>query len=284
MKIVITGGSGFIAKKFIESRNLDDKILNIYRNSISDSELVQNYHWDKNAENLTRVLSDFKPDIIFHLATNYSARDELINFPASIDTSLLLTSILSYYSNENSCPIVLFSTRFSSLKNGNPINFYSLMKKFESKIAKYFLGEQNLCTFLEIGDAYGEDDNRGKLITEVAKSKVSNNKFSIRSPENLVYPVHVEDIVELLNQICVDVVPAPGSYEVIGPDGELRISQLLELAGVKWDIDQSLQGRSIDNYLAASKVSLPNYPNFNPKIHFEKGFNSLVSYLASESQ
>ena len=131
MKILVTGGCGFIGTNFIYSQINNNHILNIdkltYAGNLSNLEPLnghKNYQFLKgdicNSSFISKTLIDFNPDIIVHFAAE-SHVDKSINSPMTfvntniVGTATLINAALNYCKNLilNSSMLVL--TKFSAL-------------------------------------------------------------------------------------------------------------------------------------------------------------------------
>ena len=98
-KILVTGATGFIGSRLAHRLIKEGFELGIIKREKSDTWRIKDilgkittYDADlKDTEKISKVISDFKPDIIFHLATYYAVDHKPEEIPLMIEKNILGT-------------------------------------------------------------------------------------------------------------------------------------------------------------------------------------------------
>ncbi|KUK72202.1 NAD(P)-dependent oxidoreductase [Methanobacterium sp. 42_16] len=214
-KILITGATGFIGshltskllKKEYKVGIIKRKNSNLWRiKDILDKLTV--YDTDiSNTEKVMEVFSDFKPDIVIHLATYYAVDHESYEIPLIINTNVTGILNLLEASKENSVDLFINTSscfvygvsddKISEDDELNPLNLYAL-SKIESEQACAFYSEKyglKTITF-RVFPPYGPADNPRKLIPFIIKNLLNNDLLEMTSGKQRWDFIYVEDVAD----------------------------------------------------------------------------------------
>ena len=213
-RILITGASGFIGSHIIKRLGkvntlavimLDDEHSVRLKGSLTN---IKRYNVKlENTEEILKVINDFKPDVIFHLASIYAVNHKSEQIKPLIETNILGISNLleaavankvELFVNTSTCFVYDKST--SKVKENyplKPVNLYGLTKICTEQLCDYFSGNYGLnCLTLRIFPPYGPNDNKRRLVPFVVDNCLLNNEIKLTSGEQKWDFVYVEDIVD----------------------------------------------------------------------------------------
>lgn len=203
-KILITGASGFIGSFILKNLNKNYFYYIIARDksklSKNRNSLIIKY---KNYNQLNNKLKKIKVDLVIHCATHYVKFHNYNDLKKMVDSNILLGNIiLENIKNIGAKKIINFSTTWidgNGLKN-NPKNLYAAYKSSFNNILKYYqINNPNIKFYnLMIGDTFGINDKRIKLINVLKKNYHLNKTTNIVSKNLYINLLNVEDLCSAL--------------------------------------------------------------------------------------
>lgn len=226
MKILITGGSGFIGIPVLNAliKNIEDvTILNLTRNSlVSYSKQVENYKCDLLSPKtyLSRV-EDFAPEVVIHLAW-----EGIPDFSLEMCTKnvLLSISLIENVTKLKSCKKIIVTG--SCFEYNNKIG---ICNEDDTVIPKdYFtFAKKTILSFLDLECArntieyywarlfyvYGPNQRSGSLIPTLIETFKANRTPDLRTPKNANDFIHVNDVADGLIKLALTDIPS-GIYNL----------------------------------------------------------------------
>lgn len=148
-KVIITGSNGFIGKNLLSEIKDKFEILEI------NEDLFNQLYWTKS---FSSILSNFKPDIIFHVGACSNTLEQDVNY--MMTRNYESTRIISDYCYQNNCKLIYSSSAANYGTNGlHPSNLYGWSK---------YVGEKhvikNYGIALRYFNVYGPYENdKGKM-------------------------------------------------------------------------------------------------------------------------
>ncbi len=197
MKILVTGGTGFVGKSLIKSFKKNNyKFIVLTRNkSLKSNRYI---FLDKKLKNASKKILKFNPSIIVHLATNFQKKHNLEIMSEMIEGNVSFGSkILELLKNK----IKLFiniNSAYTSLngKEYDPKDFYSSTKFSFEVILNYFNKYHNFKVVnLLLADTYGPYDKRIKLINILLTEKKLIKINNLNDEINYTY---IDDVINAL--------------------------------------------------------------------------------------
>lgn len=177
MKILVTGGAGFIGSHLIDalSKNADDDIIildNFYRRKIDNIKIhlknIKIINGDVRNYNLLKKIR--KVDFVYHLAAQSNVVGSFFNPDYAVSSNIEGTYNILKYASKNNVKRLIFSSSREVYGNPkylpvdeshplNPINIYGATKVAGEMLCKAFFKNQNLkITVLRITNVYGPRD------------------------------------------------------------------------------------------------------------------------------
>ena len=213
MKILLTGGSGYIGGHLINKLSEDHEIFSLdnkissFKNAVSikvdllDCDLVKKH------------VNRINPDFVIH-AAGIKIRDKIrSSFQSSIEINLIgslnllealrenhkVKKIIIFGSAEeygNSSEIIKESTEL------NPINAYSFSKQCLFNLCNYYIKEENLpIIYIRPSLIYGPDQDLQMFIPQLIESLKNNKLFYMTKGEQKRDFLHVYDLVNIIKII-----------------------------------------------------------------------------------
>ena len=196
-KVFITGGSSYLGNKLIE-----------YFPDFQFTALVhnKNIHY-KNVkllkvgtpEDIIKNFKDEKYDYVFHFATQKYTENDIDTIESYIETNIHLGRLLLEASKSINLKLFVSSgSLWQSVLNENK-NLYTITKKqFEEYLHYYskFVNFRSLS--LRIGDLYGPDDFRNKLIPYIKSNENNSHIKLISNGSDLISPVNIYDVIDAI--------------------------------------------------------------------------------------
>ena len=311
MKLLVTGGLGFIGSNFILQvlkNNPDFSVTNI------DAELTGSDHYNldelKNSPNYKFVKGNITNKIMMEkLIENH---DCIINFAAEsfVDRSILdanqflVSNIRGTYTileilRKHKKRLVQISTDevFGSLKEGsadetsrfNPSNPYAATKASAELLVNSYVNTYDLdCVITRCTNNYGPRQFYEKLIPKTIFLANQNAKIPIYGKgENIRDWIYVNDHCEAVLRVLLD--GKKGESYNVSSDNEIDnlsiVKKILELLGKSSDLIEFVTdrpGHDLRYSLNSSKIK--NSLKWNPKISFDDGIQNTIDWFINNSE
>jgi len=311
MKLLVTGGLGFIGSNFILQvlkNNSDFSVTNI------DAELTGSDHHNldelKNSPNYKFVKGNITNKIMMEKLIE--SHDCIINFAAEsfVDRSILdanqflVSNIRGTYTilevlRKHKKRLIQISTDevFGSLKEGsahetsrfNPSNPYAATKASAELLVNSYVNTYDLdCVITRCTNNYGPRQFYEKLIPKTIFLANQNKKIPIYGKgENIRDWIYVNDHCEAVLRVLLD--GKKGESYNVSSDNEIDnlsiVKKILELLGKSSDLIEFVTdrpGHDLRYSLNSSKIK--NSLKWNPKISFDDGIQNTIDWLINNSR
>ncbi len=231
-KILVTGATGFIGSNVVRRLVNNDIDIGIIKRQNSDlwriKDLIDKIHvYDtplEKTEDVLKTISEFEPDIIFHLATNYSPDHKPQDIPLMVNTNILGTGNLLEASKEygvklfvNTSSCFVYKSIREKIKEDSrldPFNLYA-MTKIQAENACNFYAEKyglDIVTF-RLFPPYGPYDNEKKLIPYLIRTILAKEHLKMTSGKQQWDFIYVDDIVDAYMKL-ITMPKLPNKHEI----------------------------------------------------------------------
>lgn len=260
-KVLITGATGFIGSHLTQRVIQEGFEVGIIKREKSDVWRIKDlldkivaYDVDlRDTQGISKVVSHFKPDVIFHLATYYAVDHKPQEISLMIDTNILGTTNLLEASKEskvklfvNTSSCFVYKETKDKLKESadlSPLNLYALTKIQAEEACTFYVEKYGLKTItFRLFPPYGPADHERRLIPYVIKSLLDGEKPKMTTGKQRWDFVYVEDIVNAYFKL-LSVSELPQKHEIfnIGTGNAISIQEVVirikEITGVELEPD-----------------------------------------------
>ena len=240
--IVITGATGFLGRHVLaELANPNLRLLAITRDKSKAqiaTQIAEVAQVDSHSsiEELNEFFKAIKGSVVLaHLATHYSMAHSATDVEKLVDTNisfpLRLVDALSR--TKPGSAVLNISTLFQHFesKSYSPVSLYAATKESFLKLLDFYAETKVLgVTDLTIGDTYGVDDTRGKLMNLLISNVGSEKTLNLGSGLQNMSLIHVSDaaraIVKVLQEF--DSTPTGSVWRVqVPPTDNILVRDLI---------------------------------------------------------
>lgn len=200
MKVLLTGSTGFIGK------NLLSKLLEY---GITVAVLVRDLSKEINPnvvvflgcdsfDAIDKAITEFKPDLVIHLATLYLNSHTPENIPNLIESNITYgTNLLESMKKNAITKIVNFGTRWQHMNNKDycPANLYAATKEAFQDILEYYSKNGIKYKTLELCDTFGSGDNRKKIVDLLFNACINNTVIDLSPGEQIIDLLYVKELI-----------------------------------------------------------------------------------------
>ena len=208
MKILITGGTGFIGINLIQKLSkLNIEFVSLVR-SIPNNDFPY-FLFDGNVENLKLYIKNNSFDGVIHLASCFIAEHKSEQIDELINSNLLFSTKVLEAASSSGVRWFLNTGTFWQHYNGemyNPVNLYAATKQAFEDIAKYYAETTNInfCT-IKLNDTYGKGDTRRKIFTLWDEISHNGQELEMSAGEQLIDILHIDDVIQSFLKIIMKI-------------------------------------------------------------------------------
>ena len=304
-KVLITGATGFIGSHLTQRLIQEGFKVGILKREKSNIwkikgllDKIVTYDVDlRDTQEVSKAVSHFRPDVIFHLATYYAVEHKPQEISLMIDTNVLGTvnlleaskeSMVKLFVNTSSCFVYKESeNKLREDADLSPLNLYALTKLQAEQACSFYAEKYGLKTItFRLFPPYGPADHERRLIPYVIKSLFEGEKLKLTTGEQRWDFVYVGDIVDVYFKL-LSVPDLPQKHETfnIGTGNVVSIrevvSRIKEITDVALEPDWgAIPHRKNEVWFTCADISkAENFLGWQPKIQMlEEGLKLTVEW------
>lgn len=313
MKLLVTGGAGFIGSNFIIDylkNNLDSQIINLdllsYAGNLENLKSLEGnsrYHFVKGDINDVDLVNSLvkKVDLIVHFAAESHVDRSIRNSSLFVKTNVLGTQVLLEAARQSSTRFHHISTdevygslnlsdkKFNEASPYDPRSPYSASKAAADHLVRSYWHTYKLpITISNCSNNYGPYQNPEKLIPLFITNLIDNKKVPVYGEgKNIRDWIHVKDHNRAVEKIIK--YAKIGSTYCIGANNELSnieiTKEILKLMNKSEDMIEYVNDRPGHDFRYAIDYSLIEKElNWRPEISFLEGLKKTIDwYIKNES-
>tara|TARA_R110000824_G_scaffold9932_22_gene44198 strand:+ start:2399 stop:3211 length:813 start_codon:yes stop_codon:yes gene_type:complete len=222
MKMLVTGAKGFIGKRLLTQLSLENDVLGIDDEYITDN-------WK---ENLNKILQDVNPDVIFHVGACSDTLEQDVNY--MMVRNYESTKILADWCKSKNRRIIYSSSAANYGTNGDyPANLYGWSKYAAEDYIVHTGG-----IALRYFNVYGPgEENKGRMSSFLyqAYQKVKTNQEVLLFPQKPTRDfIYIKDVVSANIHAMNTYAENKGKYYEVSTSVSSSFEEMLGLAGTKY--------------------------------------------------
>lgn len=288
-RALVTGITGFIGGKLAERLIAEGwKMDAIVRPSSDISNLrfanKVRFHRVSDGQDLTPILAEAQPDVVFHLASMYLAEHRPDQVDALIVSNVLFPALLAEAMVQTGATrLINTGTAWQQFGGEDylPVNLYAATKQAAEDMLLYYADARNLSIVtLRLFDTYGAGDKRRKLIQILIDAARSGESISMSPGEQVVDMTHVDDVVSAFVLSAEKLLTAPERLrEIRYVSGErYRVRDLTAL--VARVLDRPIHAEFGGRPYRAREVMMPPVPEKSAQVPDWSCVHTIETYLS----
>lgn len=277
MKILVTGGTGFIGSNIVKKLHSENHII---------------YLLPKNSNNIKLEIINFSPDVIIHCGWSGGNNHQDINnpnqFTKNIDTSIQLIETLKEIPKKTKFIGFGSFTEYGDknfIINENtqeiPIDLYGL-SKYTFKNYSQLVSKQNNIDWVWVRPCYvyGPGDVSTRLIPTLINKFINGEEVILDECNKTLDYIYIDDFVEMFYQILIS--SSLGVYNICsGHQYILKeiINEIHTLVNSKSKlIFNPKLNRNSPLYICGDNRKIIKATNYQPKTDLKTGLNKTINY------
>ena len=295
MRILITGGFGFIGSRFVEM-NSKDKLIILSPTIKKNSRQTKNLFYIKGSvtnNNIDKIFIKYKPDVVVHLAAKSGLSICEKNPSDAFNVNVLGTfNVIKACQKCNSKLIFLSSREVYGEKCAKktsenedliPTNIYGQTKLLAELLIKNAGKITKLdYTILRPTNIYGPGSSKG--INQIFRTVLNKRKITVNGGEQLINLIYIDDVIRAIKQSIYN----KKSYQQIF---NLGTEETFKLKIIAKKISQHLKKVQIEygkKPQYENKKFIPNNEkikkilDFKAETRFDQGLKNTIKWFENE--
>ncbi len=289
-RALITGATGFIGARLVSHLQATGWQLAALARPQAALSLaahpvaLQTYSYNGETASVIDAMAEFKPDVVFHLASLVLASHDSSQVPELIAANVLFgTQILEAMQLAGVSALVNTGTAWQTDFNGHysPVNLYAATKQAFEDILNFYSSSSKIhAVTLRLYHGYGPGDTRRRLLCLLLDSLKTGEPLHMSPGDQVVDLVHVDDICAAFVRAAELVPGQPGASVYAVSGGQRRTLQQV-VATLEEAAGRRLPVRFGARPHREREVMLPwlgpALPGWAAKISLLEGFQQLLA-------
>jgi UDP-glucuronate 4-epimerase len=304
MKVVVTGGNGFLGSNIIRKLLLENHTVYAFSGQTTNiHDVLDQIQFDfSHTDNISLFkdkIIDFAPDIVIHCGwsggNNYSDVNDIKQFYENIEPSINLLSILNELPKKpkfvgfgSFSEYGVYSTQINEESIENPINLYGLSKftfKNYSKVICDLYGME--WVWIRPCYVYGPYDVETRLIPLLVNKFLNNNEITLDKCDKIIDYIYIDDFTDYVYNLIIS--QHHGVFNICsGNQYELKdiINLIYDLTNSdsKINYDFSLNRKLTSPYICGDNTKIKNTTNLHPKVDIKSGILKTINFYKTKNK
>ena len=232
-RVLVTGATGFLGRHFLKAISSGEYEITLLVRATSNFEGLDSFKkiFTSDDVNMLQQVTLLNPDFVFHFAAFYNFLDVPSEIEKMLEANMSL-GIQILNATPSSAKFIYCGSYMQYLDSTiKTLNFYVATKSSFRDYAKYFARQHNFKSIeVILSDVYGPQDNRGKFLGSVLKALKSHKPYTINHPENLLSPLYIKDVINVLINLLTKSEYDDYQHIYIKPTMSLTVGSFVEYA------------------------------------------------------
>ena len=282
MKVLVTGGCGFIGSHVVESllkQNIEVCVIDIKNTWIIDK--VTYYHIDiKNRSDIESVFLTERPDICIHLAGILGTTETWDYIEETVNINIIAANIVYDACGKNKCDIITVDV------GSRWLSPYTITKTCSAEFALAIANKYKIrCGLLRIFNVYGPRQSTKiiKIAPMFIYNSLADNELEIWGNKNTDL-IYVTDVAEAFTMAALNLDRINGRRDIyIGSGQQLTTAEFAQTI-----INKTNKGRLVHKCtrLGEENISSGHMNNstaldllgWKPSVNLDDGLNKTIKY------
>lgn len=287
MKILITGITGYIGSRLAKALLPEHTVYGLVRQPVNltywPPELPEKpvfLSYDGTGESVLVALETSQPDVVFHLATHYTAAHDIQTIPNLLESNLVFGCYLLEAMCATKCKHLVYTTTVTTHCSGQgykPLTLYAASKQAFSDLVEFYVREGELCAAaVALSDTYGPQDQRPKVLNLLRQSILEKVPVDLTSGKQIYDAVYIDDVVDGLMKAAKakENVSLPHTFFQLASPSPLTLREtaelMLQVNGVQYQPNWGARPDPVQRQDFPIRL-YPIVPGWHPKTSLEEG-------------
>ncbi len=239
---LITGATGFVGYHLTKKLLAEGWNIHLLVRQSSNTQKLKTllpppvlHVCDEDMKELVKIMEMVNPEIVFHLATQFTTTDEPNQIESLIRSNILFGARLLEAMKEAQVRYFVNAGTYWQHYKGkdyNPVDFYAATKQaFEDILYCYTLATDIRVVTLKLFDVFGPEDTRNKLFNLLEKTDQTGEALAMTPGEQYLDLVYIDDVVSAFRHtaelLFSGKVSSPGESYAVSSGRHIRLKEVV---------------------------------------------------------